>query len=369
MKIGLLGHVVVGSGVRKIIDEMNSDMEVAMILVKNESEVTEERITTNADMILNRPDIDLICECMGGLEPAHTFVKKAILNGKHVVTSNKKMLATFAEELFPLAKEHNVILAYEACVGGGIPWIHELNHVNRLEPVRAFNGIFNGTTNYILSRMQDEGKDFDEMLKEAQKAGYAEADPSDDIDGFDVRYKVALSAMCAFDAYVKPEDIPTYGIRNILKQDTDYAKEHGYVIKLIGSGSRNNDELTACVRPMLLKKNDLLSGVGLNFNGIQSVSDTLGPATYVGQGAGCLPTAHAVVQDILDVKAGINNHHELEKMDVVTDKEVHDFYIRTTTSLNEEKIGENTYLIHNMTYAALKTLVNDEKAFVAEVQK
>ena len=151
-------------------------------------------MTLNVNEILNDPEIDVVVECMGGLEPAHTFVKKALENGKYVVTSNKKMLATCCSELFDIARKNNVTIHYEAACGGGIPWMASLDRTRRVDDIQSFRGIFNGTTNYILERMKQEGRNFDDMLKEAQKLGYAEQDPSDDIDGYDVRYKVSFPA-------------------------------------------------------------------------------------------------------------------------------------------------------------------------------
>ena len=196
MKIGLLGHGVVGGGVRKIIDEGATwevrELEVVRILVKDEVEMTDPRTTMDPDDILNDPQIEVVAECMGGLEPAHTLAKKALQKGKHVVTSNKKMLATYCEDLFETARQNGVTVHYEASCGGGIPWMASLDRTRRVDDIDSFRGIFNGTTNYILSRMYSEGTDFAQMLKEAQKLGYAERDPSDDIDGHDVKYKVVL---------------------------------------------------------------------------------------------------------------------------------------------------------------------------------
>jgi homoserine dehydrogenase len=258
MKIGLLGHGVVGSGVRKIIDRQLSEetkkLEIVKILVKSEAEMTDARMTLDADDILNDPSIDTVCECMGGLEPAHSFIKKALQEHKNAVTSNKKMLAAFAEELFFLAQENHVQLKYEAACGGGIPWIHELEHIQRIDEIHHFKGIFNGTSNYILTRMNNENKEFGAMIKEAQGLGYAERDPSDDIDGWDVRYKTVLSSMAAFHAIVDPEEIPTFGIRNIAKEEIAFCHEHGYVCKLIGSGADHDSFVSIFVRPCFVRR-------------------------------------------------------------------------------------------------------------------
>ncbi len=380
MKIGLLGHGVVGSGVRKIIDDHLTDetkqLEVVKILVKDESEICDDRMTLKVDEVVNHPEIDVVAECMGGLEPAHTFVRQALLNGKHVVTSNKKMLATFAQELFEIAHEKNVQLCYEASVGGGIPWIHEIQHVRQIDEIDCFEGIFNGTTNYILSQMADNGEDFEPMLKEAQALGYAERNPSDDIDGFDVRYKTALSSLAAFGTYVKPEDIITFGIRSIHAIDMTWAKEHGYVMKLIGKGIRTENGLDLSVIPTMVKTNSFFANIPLNFNALSTDSKTLGKAVYIGQGAGSLPTAHAVVQDMIQILKNDVHFHDEQQLSLTT-PHIATYYVRSSRIDNVRvpdmtRIDEKTVLLHNVSLTELHRLVEelaDEQLFVAEVEQ
>lgn len=381
MKIGLLGHGVVGSGVRKIVDRQETpemkNIEIVRILVKDESEMTDGRMTLHADDILDDPDIDTVCECMGGLEPAHTYVKKALEQGKNVVTSNKKMLATFAEELFAEAQKKHVMLKYEASCGGGIPWMHEIQHIQRIDQIHRFYGIFNGTSNYILSRMDTEGKELEPMIKEAQGLGYAERDPSDDIDGWDVRYKTVLSSLAAFHTAVTPEEIPTYGIRNISQEDIAFCHENGYVCKLIGSGEVSDSFASIFVRPFFLKKTDLFASIPLNYNALECDSETLGKAVFVGQGAGSLPTAHAVVQDLLDI-------YEDKKAPqaVICKKPVSavgyesTFYVRTKMSalfnaeLIDHRTGSNSFVTKKVSFMDIKVAVqslNDPSLFLAEV--
>lgn len=381
MKIGLLGHGVVGGGVRKIIDRQGTpelkNMEVVKILVKSEEEMTDARMTLQADDILDDPSIDTVCECMGGLEPAHSYVKKALENHKNVVTSNKKMLASFTEELYAIAKENHVCLCYEASVGGGIPWMHEIHHIQRIDAIHSFYGIFNGTSNYILSRMYLEDKELAPMIKEAQGLGYAERDPSDDIDGLDVRYKTALTSFAAFHAPVDPAEIPTYGIRNISKEDLAFCHEHGYVCKLIGSGEERADSISIMVRPFLLKQGDLFGDIPLNFNALSTNSDTLGKMVLVGQGAGSLPTAHAVVQDLLDVAEGKKEETaELQKKPLSFMETTGVYYVRTKKSalfnaeLIDHKVGSNSFLTKKISFMDLKVAVqslDDETLFLAEV--
>ena len=380
MKIGLLGHGVVGSGVRQIIDEGATwevrELEVTRILVKDESEMVDPRCTLNADDIINDPEIEIVAECMGGLEPAHTFAKRALQKGKYVVTSNKKMLATYCQDLFETAVANNVTVHYEASCGGGIPWMAALDRIRRVDDIDSFRGIFNGTTNYILERMKKEGTDFDEMLKEAQKLGYAERDPSDDIDGFDVKYKVALSCVKAFDTVQNIDDITTFGIRNIKKADLDYCKENGLTCKLIGTGVYNGDFISACVIPMFLKADDVFSNIPLNFNAIESRSKTLGAATFVGQGAGSLPTAHAVVQNLVDIWKNqdpeINEKH-MKHIDNQLHRAV--FYIRTRkqTAFNDiidRRVSSDAFLTRKISLIEAVSAVHtaqDDSLFIAEV--
>ena len=380
MKIGLLGHGVVGGGVRQIIDEGATwevrELEVKKILVKDESELTDPRCTLNFDEILNDPEIEIVAECMGGLEPAHTFAKKALEKGKYVVTSNKKMLATYCEDLFETAVANNVTVHYEASCGGGIPWMASLDRTRRVDDIESFRGIFNGTTNYILERMKKEGKDFDEMLAEAQKLGYAERDPSDDIDGHDVKYKVSLSCVKAFDTLQDINDIITFGIRNIRREDLEYCAENRLTCKLIGTGSYHGDYISACVLPMFLKSDDVFANIPLNFNAIESDSKTLGAAAFVGQGAGSLPTAHAVVQNLVDIWK--NQDPEInEKKVTPVDNQIHQgiFYIRTAkqavfADVIDRRVSELAFITKKISLvqaAALCAAAGDEKIFLAEV--
>ncbi len=384
MKIALLGCGVVGSGVRAIIDAKESRntaaLEIKKILVKDENEIDDPRRTTDFNEIVNDPEIELVAEMMGGLEPAHSYVKAALEAGKHVITSNKKMLASFYPELAAAAAANNRCLAYEASTGGGIPWIANLGRVAREENIESFSGIMNGTTNYILSRMTSEGKDFAELLAEAQKLGYAEADPTDDIDGYDVRYKCCISAVRAFNTYVSPEEIPAYGIRNIGMQDMEYCKKNGLVCKLIGHGAlvKNADGSKAIdigVVPSFIPADSMMAGISLNFNALQCVSHNLGAATFVGQGAGSLPTAHAVVQDMIDVMLAEEERAEEVRTLPVSTESLHNFYIRPSKltafgALITKTVGSGAFIASGISFARLKEIVeqaNDNNVFIAEI--
>ncbi len=378
MKIGLLGHGVVGGGVTAVIDagasESVRNLEVTNILVKDQSEITDGRMSTNADDVLNA-DIDVVAECMGGLEPAHSFVKRALEAGHSAVTSNKKMLANYFEELMETAEKNHAVLLYEATAGGGIPWMANLRQIRRIDRILSFRGIFNGTTNYILYHMDLEDRDFDEMLKEAQDLGYAERDPSDDIDGFDVRYKVQISCASAFDQIVSPDDIPAFGIRFISAKDIAWAKSRGRTAKLIGRAAMNEKGLQAYVMPVFLNNSDYLSRIPSNLNGIESVSVTLGPAGFIGQGAGSLPTAHAVVQDLICISEGIEEHRHFEKSAVANGEVNGVYYIRTAcpeafTDITDEVICEGTLITRKTGLNAVLEKIaqcGDEKLFIAEV--
>lgn len=371
MKIGILGHGVVGSGVSKIIESNNyEDIQICSILVKNESEILDDRFTLNIDDILNNKEIDTVIECMGGDEPAHSFVRKALENGKNVISANKKMLANHLD-LFDIANKNNVKLLIEASSGGGIPWLINLRRIKRSDEISEIKGIINGTTNYLLSRLFNEDIDFDEVLKDAQKLGYAEKDPTDDIKGYDVKYKLCLSSYEAFDLLIDHNSIPTYGIDTINKQDINYAKENGYVIKLIASASYKGNKLQAIVMPRFIKKDDIFASVNSNFNIVMSNSNYLGKAYFIGQGAGSLPTGQAIVQDVLDLK---DNNYLNEKRDIRRiDNDINiesKYYIRGNIDklgkYIDKKINDNTIITKKCLYSDIKDLI-DENMFIGEI--
>ena len=380
MKIGLLGHGTVGSGVRKIIDEKNtkeiSELEISKILVRYEKDITDQRMTVDIHDIVEDPAIDVVVECIGGDEPAFSYVQAALFNGKHVVTSNKKMLVNHLGELLETARTRGVSLKYEAACGGGIPWMSNLDRTKRIDDIESFRGIFNGTTNYILSKMSDEGSEFVVALKEAQDCGYAEIDPSDDIDGMDTAYKVVLSSCKGFGILANIQDIDIYGIRHISAKDIAYACKHGYVCKLIGSGIKSDSSVSGTVIPTFIPKQNIFATIPANFNAIESDSKTLGKMTYVGQGAGSYPTAHAVVQDLIDLVL----HQDTEvsfgvNVRVDNKSRVSSFYVRSI-NLNrmeeviEERIDEDTCITKRMSFVELASMMKtleDDAVFVAEV--
>ena len=380
MKIGLLGHGTVGSGVKKIVDEKNtkeiSQLEISKILVRYEKDITDKRMTVDIYDIVDDPEIDVVVECIGGDETAFSYVKAALFNGKHVVTSNKKMLVNHLEELLELARTRGVSLKYEAACGGGIPWMSNLDRTKRIDDIESFRGIFNGTTNYILSKMSDEGSEFVVALKEAQDCGYAEFDPSDDIDGMDTAYKVVLSSCKGFGVLANIQDLDIYGIRHISAKDIAYACKHGCVCKLIGLGIKYESSVSGTVIPTFIPKQNIFATIPANFNAIESDSKTLGKMTYVGQGAGSYPTAHAVVQDLIDLVL----HQDIEVssgVSVYVDNKIRvsSFYVRSI-NLNrieeviEEGIDVDTCITKRMSFVELASVMKtleDDAVFVAEV--
>ena len=380
MKIGLLGHGTVGSGVRKIVDEKKtkeiSELEISKILVRYEKDITDQRMTVDIHDIVDDPAIDVVVECIGGDEPAFSYVQAALFNGKHVVTSNKKMLVNHLEELLETARTRGVSLKYEAACGGGIPWMSNLDRTKRIDDIESFRGIFNGTTNYILSKMSDEGSEFAVALKEAQDCGYAEFDPSDDIDGMDTAYKVVLSSCKGFGILANIQDIDIYGIRHISAKDIAYACKHGYVCKLIGSGVKSDRSVSGTVIPTFIPKQNIFATIPANFNAIESDSKTLGKMTYVGQGAGSYPTAHAVVQDLIDLVLHQDTEVSFGVSVCVDNKSrVSSFYVRSV-NLNrmeeviEERIDEDTCITKRMSFVELASVMKtleDDAVFVAEV--
>lgn len=380
MKIGLLGHGTVGSGVRKIVDEKKtkeiSELEISKILVRYEKDITDQRMTVNIHDIVDDSAIDVVVECIGGDEPAFSYVQAALFNGKHVVTSNKKMLVNHLGELLETARTRGVSLKYEAACGGGIPWMSNLDRTKRIDDIESFRGIFNGTTNYILSKMSDEGSEFAVALKEAQDCGYAEFDPSDDIDGMDTAYKVVLSSCKGFGILANIQDIDIYGIRYISAKDIAYACKHGYVCKLIGSGVKSDSSVSGAVIPTFIPKQNIFATIPANFNAIESDSKTLGKMTYVGQGAGSYPTAHAVVQDLIDLVLHQDTEVSFGVSVCVDNKSrVSSFYVRSVNldrmeEVIEERIDEDTCITKRMSFVDLASMMKtleDDAVFVAEV--
>ncbi len=303
MNIGLLGFGVVGRGVYEITRE-RSDMSVTKILCLEEIDLPDAEAVKDIKCIVEDETIDTVVEAMGGLHPAYEFVRSAIEAGKNVVTSNKALVCTFYDELLPLAVEKGVSFRSTAAVGGGIGWLSELERSRRVQTILEVGGIMNGTCNYILDNMTRFGLDYADVLKQAQALGYAEANPSTDVDGIDTWHKVILSSNIAFGVTVQKDSVPVAGIRNITALDVENFKSHGLVCKLISTGKRVGAGYSIYVQPTLVKAGDLEAAVPMNYNLITFLGETSERMSFYGQGAGRYPTAYNVVQDLVDVLSG-----------------------------------------------------------------
>ena len=303
MNIALLGFGVVGRGVYDLTLD-RSDINVKYVVCLEDVELPGVTVTRDYQAILADASVDTVVEAMGGLHPAWDFVKAAIEAGKNVVTSNKAMACTFYDELLPLVQEKNVLFRCTAAVGGGIGWLSELGRVRRCETVLSVGGIMNGTCNYILDNMTRLGLDYDVALKQAQSLGYAEANPSTDVDGIDTWHKVILSSNVAFGVSLDKNSVPVAGIRNIKACDVAEFTKRGYTCKLISTGKRTDSGFSAYVQPTLCKAEDLEAHIPMNFNLITFEGAAAGRQSLYGQGAGRYPTAYNVVQDLCDLLCG-----------------------------------------------------------------
>ena len=303
MKIGLCGFGVVGRGVYEI-TEGRSDMQVTKVLCLEDIQLPDAEAVKDFSLILNDPEIDTVVEAMGGLHPSFEFVSAALKAGKNVVTSNKALVCTFYDELIPLANQMGVKLRCTAAVGGGIGWLSELERSRRAQKISQVGGIMNGTCNYILDNMTRLGSDYAETLRQAQKLGYAEANPATDVEGIDTWHKVILSSNIAFGISLEKQSVPVAGISHITAADVENFKAHGKVCKLISTGKRTGTGFSAYVQPTLVAEGTPEAAVPLNYNLITFVGETSDRMSFFGQGAGRYPTAYNVVQDLIDVLAG-----------------------------------------------------------------
>lgn len=311
VNVAIMGHGVVGSGVAEILINYPERISKAVKQAVNVKYILDlrdfdglpysDKFIKDFEIILNDPEIKIVAEVMGGLNPAYDFVKRCISNGKSVVTSNKELVAAKGAELISLAEENNVNFLFEASVGGGIPILRPLVQCLAANEITEISGILNGTTNYILDKMIVDNMDFATALKSAQEKGYAEKDPTADIEGYDACRKICILAALAFGKHVYPEQVKTQGITDISLDDVDLADSFGYVIKLIARTKRlENGKITATVRPTLVKRDCILSGVNGVFNAVMVTGDQTGEVMFYGKGAGKEATASAVVADIMD---------------------------------------------------------------------
>lgn len=310
MKVAILGYGTVGAGVYEVINSnqegiahrAGEEIEVKYVLDLKDfpGDPVEKVLVHEFSQIVDDPEVGVIIEVMGGIEPAYSFVKEALLKGKSVCTSNKELVAKHGAELLEIAKQKKENFLFEASVGGGIPIIRPLNQSLTVDEIQEITGILNGTTNYILTKMKTDHMDFDAVLKEAQALGYAERNPSADIDGFDAGRKIAILTSLAYGMQVDYEDVYTEGITKISSEDIAYATKAEAAVKLLGISKMAGDKVYAMVTPKLISKDHPLYAVNNVLNGILVKGNFLGDVMFYGRGAGKLPTASAVVSDVVD---------------------------------------------------------------------
>ena len=379
INVAVFGYGTVGSGVVEVIEKnkyminkkAGEELNVKYILDLRDfpGDPHQDKVVHDVNVILDDPDVQIICETMGGVNPAYEFSKQALLKGKSVCTSNKELVANHGPELLRLAKENKCNYLFEASVGGGIPIIRPLNYSLTAEKIDGITGILNGTTNYILTKMDKEGADFADVLKEAQEKGYAERNPEADVEGYDACRKIAIlsSLMCLKN--VKYEDIYTEGITKITAADFLYAKEMDKSIKLLAMSKDLGDEYFAMVAPCMISREHPLYSVNDVFNAVFVHGNMLGDSMYYGRGAGKLPTASAVVSDVVDCARHIgktvmcfweDEDVKLASIDNVSRK----FFVRADKSkADEEKVKE---VFGNVEFVSVAS-ITDEVAFVTEV--
>jgi homoserine dehydrogenase len=319
IRVGLIGFGTVGKGLAKALLAQKERLlqktgtvfilsTVADIALQSlPEEFSDVTLTKDAGDIFSDPKIDIVVELIGGMEPARTFMLKAIASGKHVVTANKALLSVHGREIFQAAAKKNVEVGFEASVGGGIPVIKALKEGLVANRINYIKGIMNGTANYILSQMTDHGTPFQEVLKEAQKLGYAEADPTYDVEGIDTAHKLAILMTIAYGLNVQLDDITVEGISSIEPVDIQFAKKFGYRIKLLAISRNHGDHVEARVHPTMVPEGHMLATINGAFNGIQFQGDTVGDVLLYGAGAGMMPTGSAVAADVVDIGRNIIN--------------------------------------------------------------
>lgn len=380
VNIAVMGYGTVGSGVVEVIDTNNGiinqragdEINVKYVLDIRDfpGDPIQKKIVHDVDVIIEDPEVKIVVEVMGGIEPAYTFVKRCLEAGKSVVTSNKALVAKHGAELLSIARERQLNFLFEASVGGGIPIIRALNSSLTADRIEEITGILNGTTNYMLTKMFYEGADYDEVLKEAQENGYAERNPEADVEGYDACRKIAILSSLISGQQVDFEDIYTEGITDITKEDMLYARKLGMTIKLLASSKRHGDHLHAIVAPALLGSGHPLYSVNDVFNAVFVHGNVLGDAMFYGSGAGKLPTASAVVADVVDeakhLHRNIMTMWKSEKLSLLPIKDTcKKFFVRIKGNPEERRAEvENTF--GNVLFVSAEDLT-DEFGFVTGV--
>lgn len=388
IKVGFLGFGTVGTGAYRMLQDNSAaitrkigrPVELGHIGIRNSDKpriLPSEQFTTDLESIVDDPSVDVVLELIGGLDPAKQLVERALKNGKHVVTANKELIAKHGAELQRLAYERGLDLHYEAAVGGGIPLVQPLKHQLAGNDVLKLMGILNGTTNYILTKMTEEGAELEAVLKEAQAKGYAEADPSADVDGFDAAYKIAILSSIAFGRQVPIEGVYREGIRSITKTDMAYAEVLGYRIKLLGIVEPVSDNrILVRVHPTMIPKNHPLAGVNDVYNAVWIHGDFAGDLMFSGRGAGSDPTASAVVGDLIDVcrtisKGGEGNvivYDQGIEMETIDSLET-EYYVRLRVVDKPKVLGRiaSAFGEHEVGLAAMEMRVVDREQSLGEI--
>lgn len=380
INIGLLGFGVVGGGVAEILHRHQDDLshklgvpvKIKKVLVKDatkkrETELSPDIFTTNPDDVIEDPAIDLIVEVIGGTSEAKQAIEKSLRAGKGVVTANKDVMAQFGHDLLKLADEHKCDLFYEASVGGGIPLIRTLEDGLASDRIRALTGIVNGTTNFILTKMKHENKTYEEALAEATELGYAESDPSADVDGIDAARKMAILASLAFSTEVRLEDVFVRGMKDIQDGDLALAEQFGFTVKMAGFAKKDDDGIEISVEPVFIQNSHPLASVNNEFNAVYVYGDTVGETMFYGPGAGSLPTATSVTGDIVaacrNLLLGVNGkrlHSPQFAYKVKDDNQIIGRYFHRISVKDEVGVLTKLASIYSNHGASLATVVQHE---------
>lgn len=379
IKLALLGFGTVGKGTFSILENKKEEIKnilgeevvVSKILKRNldfKTDISKELFTDNIEDIINDKDIKLVCEMTGDKISSYNYIKLALVNKKHVVTANKAVVSEYFEEFLNLARENNVKFLYESSVAGSIPIIEPLKKQSVINDIVKVRGILNGTSNYILHKMTSEGLDYKEVLKDAQDKGYAEADPTDDVEGLDALRKLRILSTIAFKSSIYNNDIEHFGLSSISKNDIDYLKEKEYKVKLVAESYKENDKYMSIVEPVILGEEDKLYNILNAENSVEIVGENYSSLTFTGEGAGMYPTGNAVVTDIIDALIGevypvvinrelLNNNDDYKAV----------YYLRVEKDINLDNISDEIEIYNDK--KIIKTKKIKRKDLISSLEK
>lgn len=366
LKIAILGYGVVGAGVYKIINEQLKDRSIEVVKIWNRPN-SKKKIPLwceSIEDILRDETIDCVVETLNGCHPAYKHIMACFRHGKHVVSANKAVIAQFYDDFQRAAQETNTHFLFEASVGGGIPWLNELKRASRIDSISSCSGILNGTSNYILSTMTEQNAPFADVLEKAQSLGYAEADPSADIDGDDILNKLIITSQLAFHGKIPTSAIFKASMRQVTLKDVNYFSDNGYTLKYFGEIYVQENVFEGSVLLNAITSNELEAQVNANYNAVRLTGKTIGDLLFYGQGAGQLPTANAIVQDILDIKETDYDKKERSSVNLIfQDVKKHSFVIRTQQKISDvyfDKKEQNYYHLKPLTFSQLKDILKRE---------